>query len=293
MPTFSIITVVYNGISHILETIQSITNQSYDHLEYILIDGASTDGTTEAILEYLHSHTQITYEDKTDTSIYLQAVHLARPTISFKFLSQKDNGIYDAMNKGVALASKEWINFMNCGDEFINPQVIKQISKQDIQSYDVLYGDTKIFFVEKNIYLDRKAHESLHSLWRLFSGFNHQAFFFKTSLHKQYPYSTDYRLASDYNLIYYLFTHHFRFKYLKMPVSIFCTGGSSDRYGFLTLYESLQIALTYNQFPHNLKVYGYYLFGMLKKSIKLYAPSLFIGIILFFLKKQKRKTLAD
>lgn len=291
MPTFSIVTIVYNGISHILETIQSITSQTYGHLEYILIDGASTDGTKEAILHYFHSHAHITHKDQTNTSLYLEATHLARPTISFKFLSQKDSGIYDAMNKGISLASKEWINFMNCGDQFANPDVLEKISQKEIQSYDVLYGDTKIFFAEQKIYLDRKAHENLNSLWRLFSGFNHQAFFFKTSLHKQYLYSTDYKLVSDYDLVYYLFAHDFRFKYLKIPVSIFGTGGSSDLCGFLTLQESLQVALNYNRFPHNLKVYAYYLFGMLKKSIKLYAPSSLVRIILLFLGKiQSKKT---
>lgn len=293
MPTFSIITIVYNGISHILETIESITSQSYGHFEYILIDGASTDGTKEAILHYFHSHTHITHQHQTQTSLYLEATHLARPTISFKFLSQKDHGIYDAMNKGILLASKEWINFMNCGDRFIEADVLEKISQKEIQSYDVLYGDTKVYFTDQKIYLDRKAHEDLKSLWRLFSGFNHQAFFFKTSLHKQHLYSTNYKLVSDYDLVYYLFAHHFRFKYLKMPISIFGTGGSSDLCGFLTLHESLQVALNYNRFPHNLKVYAYYLFGMLKKSIKLYAPASFVKAILLLLTKKQKHSLSD
>lgn len=283
MPTFSIITVVFNGASHILDTMQSVINQRDIQLEYILIDGASTDGTREIILDYLKSQ-NITLEKQTKDSIYIEATH-EQSRICFKFLSQQDKGIYDAMNKGIGYASKEWINFMNCGDKFVHSQVLQDISQQDIQSYDVLYGDTKIFFAEKKIYLHRKAHQNLHSLWKLFSGFNHQAFFFKTTLHQQYPYSTDFKLASDYNLIYSLFANHFQFKYLKMPVSIFCTGGSSDRYGFLTLYESLQIALSFNPFPQSLKVYAYYIFGVLKKSIKLYAPEPLIKIILLLLKR--------
>lgn len=289
MTTFSIVTIVYNDTSHILETIQSTISQTYKHLEYIIIDGWSTDGTKETILKYLHSHTQITHQDKTDTSIYLQAVHLTYPSISFKFLSQKDNGIYDAMNKGISLASKEWINFMNCGDQFVSPDILEKISKEEITNYDVLYGDSKVYFTLQKIYIDRKAHENLNRLWRLFSSFNHQAFFIKTSLHKKRLYNTNYKFAADYNLIYSLFIDHFRFKYLKMPISIFCTGGSSDRYGFLTLYELLQVALTYNRFPHNLKVYGYYLFGMIKKSIKIYSPDLFLKTILLFFKKSKDK----
>lgn len=288
MPTFSIVTIVYNGLSHILETIQSITSQTYGHLEYILIDGASTDGTKEAILEYFQSHALITLEKQTQTSLYLEAVHLTRPTISFKFLSQKDNGIYDAMNKGISLASKEWINFMNCGDRFVNPYVLEKISQQDIFDYDVIYGDTKVYFAIQKIHIYRKASENLNDLWRLFSGFNHQAFFFKTSLHKKFLYSTDYKLVSDYNLIYHLFAHHYRFKYLNLPISIFGTGGSSDLYGFLTLHESLKVALKHNHFPRNLKIYAYYLFGLFKKGVKLYAPNSLMKIILLFLKRGQK-----
>nr|WP_071779299.1 glycosyltransferase family 2 protein [Sulfurimonas hongkongensis] len=92
-PLVSIITVVYNGEEHLEETILSIINQTYEHVEYIIIDGGSTDGTLKIIKKY---------EDAIDY-----------------WVSKKDSGIYDAMNKGIERASGEWINFINAGDRLI------------------------------------------------------------------------------------------------------------------------------------------------------------------------------
>jgi glycosyltransferase involved in cell wall biosynthesis len=92
-PLVSIITVVYNGEKYLEETIQSVINQTYDNVEYIIIDGGSTDGTIDIIKKY---------EDKIDY-----------------WVSEMDKGIYDAMNKGIILVNGKWINFMNAGDRII------------------------------------------------------------------------------------------------------------------------------------------------------------------------------
>lgn len=88
----SIITVVYNGISEIEKTIQSVLNQTYPNIEYIIIDGGSTDGTIDIIKKY---QGQLAY-----------------------WVSEPDEGIYYAMNKGIQKATGEWIHFRNCGDYF-------------------------------------------------------------------------------------------------------------------------------------------------------------------------------
>jgi len=98
----SIITVVKNDASNIKKTIQSVLNQSYSHIQYIIIDGSSTDGTLDIINEF---------KDKIDT-----------------ITSEPDRGIYDAMNKGIHHAQGEWIFFLNSGDVFFNDDVLLNLS---------------------------------------------------------------------------------------------------------------------------------------------------------------------
>jgi len=93
-PLISVVTVVYNGEKHLEQTIKSVLDQGYDNIEYIIIDGGSTDGTLEIIKKY---------EDAIDY-----------------WVSESDGGIYDAMNKAISLATGEWINFMNSGDDFFS-----------------------------------------------------------------------------------------------------------------------------------------------------------------------------
>lgn len=134
-PPVSIVTIVYNDISHILETMDSVINQDYPCIEYILIDGASTDGTKQAIESKITSLARIDrHEEEADKS-YLEATHTKKANFRFKFLSQKDNGIYDAMNKGVDLATGEWCNFMNCGDRFYAQNSVRELFRQFLESY--------------------------------------------------------------------------------------------------------------------------------------------------------------
>ena len=91
-PKISVVTVVYNDVDHIESTIKSVISQTYPHIEYIVIDGGSTDGTVDIIKKYKNS---IAY-----------------------FISEKDNGIYDAMNQGIEYANGKFVCFLNCGDFF-------------------------------------------------------------------------------------------------------------------------------------------------------------------------------
>lgn len=100
-PLISIITVVYNGAKHIEKTISSILEQTYDNVEYIIIDGGSTDGTLDIIKKYQHA---IDY-----------------------WVSEPDNGIYDAMNKGISLATGDYIHLLNSDDSYIGNNVISMV----------------------------------------------------------------------------------------------------------------------------------------------------------------------
>ena len=102
-PLISIITVVYNDIENIEETILSVLSQTYDNIEFIVIDGASNDGTVDVIKKY---------DKKIDY-----------------WISEKDGGIFDAMNKGIKLSKGDYINFMNSGDFFTSPDLVNEVAK--------------------------------------------------------------------------------------------------------------------------------------------------------------------
>ena len=111
----SIVTVTYNSVHNIEETILSVINQTYQNIEYIIIDGGSVDGTMNIVKKYKNSIDYI--------------------------VSEKDNGIYDAMNKGIQIASGKWINFLNSGDTFYNKKVIENISFKNYENHVIIYGN--------------------------------------------------------------------------------------------------------------------------------------------------------
>lgn len=272
MTSFSIITVVFNDATHIKETMDSVINQSYKkNIEYILIDGGSTDDTKEAILECITSCANITKEERGDIRYYLEATHTDYPTLTFKFLSEKDRGIYDAMNKGIALATKEWINFMNCGDRFYNLEVLEKVANENITECDVVYGDTEIDY--KTFKRLVKSPSNPHKLHMMFQGFCHQSFFIRSSIHKEHLFDQSLKIASDYNTILDLYIKHFRFKKLNLTISSFSSGGINDEVGIECTKEVYHIAIT--------KAHGhpsvilqihlfYYPYTIIKRHIKKY-----------------------
>lgn len=118
-PVISVVTVVYNDCVNIENTIKSVINQSYKNIEYIIQDGGSTDGTLELINKYNEQITSIE--------------------------SNKDNGIYDAMNKAVTKASGDYVIFMNCGDEFSTNTTLEDVANGIDDNIDVIYGHTILF----------------------------------------------------------------------------------------------------------------------------------------------------
>lgn len=117
-PLISVVTVVFNDIENLQRTIESIASQTYQNVEHIVIDGGSIDGT----LEIIKANLSIDY-----------------------WLSEKDGGIYDAMNKGVKVATGEWINFMNSGDVFFSDSVLSDVfNNVDLGVSDLIYGDVEI-----------------------------------------------------------------------------------------------------------------------------------------------------
>ena len=114
----SVITVVFNDVANIRATMESFFSQTWEDKEYIVIDGGSTDGTVDIIKEYA------------DKLAY--------------WCSEKDNGIYDAMNKGIVHATGDWINILNCGDYYATKNALKEAisSTTDIDEISVIYGNS-------------------------------------------------------------------------------------------------------------------------------------------------------
>lgn len=170
-PLISVITVVLNGEQYLEETIRSVVNQSYNNVEYIIIDGGSTDKTLDIIRQY---------EDKIDY-----------------WVSEKDGGIYDAMNKGVLLSTGEWVNFMNCGDRFYSDDIVNYIFTKNICS-DFLYGDVELRYPTFSVI--RKS-KSLSLIWQGMA-FSHQSLFTRRKWHNKHPFEIyKYDVASDYDFI--------------------------------------------------------------------------------------------
>lgn len=187
MVKFSIITVCYNAESCIEETIKSIIDQNYKNYEYIVVDGASEDNTVNIIKQY---------------SSYIT-----------KWVSEPDNGIYDAMNKGISMASGEWINFMNAGDVFADNNVLRSISSQMMDA-DIVYGDTMLIYsIGKIIQKPYPLEEITNKMV-----FGHQATFVKGTYHKKNIFDTSFKSAADFKFLRDSYINGARFQYIPVTV---------------------------------------------------------------------------
>lgn len=197
-PLISIITVSFNSAKTIEKTIESVINQTYKNIEYIIIDGGSTDGTLDIINKY---------KDK----------------ISY-FISEKDGGIYDAMNKGSKIAKGEYLNFMNSDDYFFSDSSIEECIPHLGGINDIVYGDVEVRY-EKFKFIKRKL--SPKYLWA--APANHQSSFIKRETMLNYGYNVSNNIVADYE--FFLNVYYNKGKVLKINKTIasFSTGGYSQQ----------------------------------------------------------------
>lgn len=251
-PLISIITVVFNGEKYLEETIQSVIDQTYDNIEYIIIDGGSNDRTIDIIKKY---------EDKIDY-----------------WVSERDKGIYDAMNKGIDLASGDWINFMNAGDKFYQINIIFKIFDNNLydKNINILYGDVEINYGEFN------RIEIAKSIKYFYKGmpFSHQSTFINSQFHKKNKYSLKYNIAGDFDFFFKAYNNKINFKYIKGIVSIMDVEGLSDGNRFKSI---LQRHIIVNELDHKFKNDLYYIYlyidQFLRKLMKFILPSVIINKI--------------
>ncbi|WP_432748534.1 glycosyltransferase family 2 protein [Pectinatus frisingensis] len=185
----SIITVSYNAVKTIEQTIQSVLKQTYDNIEYIIIDGGSTDGTVDVIKKY---------EDK--------IAH---------WVSEPDDGIYDAMNKGIDAASGDYVYFLNDGDHFYNKNTIQMFfgKLRDTGLY-IFCG--RIIQTDYNLLLMRRYGCKL-SCSQILEGYMppHQGMFIPVSLAKKYKFDTTYKIAADFDLLTRLLANKIKIKFFE------------------------------------------------------------------------------
>jgi len=202
----SIITVVRNNEETIKDAIDSVLSQTYDNREYIIIDGASTDGTVEIIRSY---------GDKIS-----------------KFVSESDKGIYEGMNKGLKEATGDIIGILNSDDFYANEQIIENIVKiMEESSVDSCYGDI--------LYVDRSNLDKIVRVWKA-GNFDrtkfrygwmppHPSFFCKRVIFEKYGYmNTDFPLAADYELMLrFLYKYNVSTVYIPEVIVKMRAGGTS------------------------------------------------------------------
>ena len=175
-PKFSVITVTYNAAAVLEDTIQSVISQTYHHVEYIIVDGGSTDGTLDII-----GH----YRDRIATVV-----------------SEPDKGLYDAMNKGMHLATGDYLCFLNAGDSFHEDDTLQSIAHSLTGSAlpDVIYGQTALVDNEGHFVRMRRLSAPERLDWKSFRQgmlVCHQAFFAKRTLAE--PYDLRYRFSADFD----------------------------------------------------------------------------------------------
>lgn len=189
----SIITVVLNGVNSIEDTIKSVISQAYANIEYIVIDGGSVDGTVSIVQKY---------SDK----------------ISY-WISEKDDGLYYAMNKGLEIANGDYVYFLNSGDLLLK-EVIKEIADCLCKAQpDVLYGN----IVHKKLGKIMPLPLSVF-YWRM--PMYHQAVFVKRNIIGRFD--TSFRISSDYKLMYGLYRDGYDFLYIPIDIAFYEGDGISD-----------------------------------------------------------------
>ncbi len=222
MPLYTIITVTYNAEDKLVKTLESVYKQTCTDYEYILIDGCSNDNTICIISE----HQEI----------------FCKKNIEYKYVTETDLGVYDAMNKGIALAKGQWIYFLNAGDVLYSDDTLEVIKRaiNENDNADIIYGDT-IEFKHNGLCRNKKAlalNEIVNDM-----PFCHQSCVTKKNLLIETPFELEYKICSDYDFFMNCFQNGNCFQYIETPLSRYEFGGlsSCEKHEIQLLRERLEI----------------------------------------------------
>jgi glycosyltransferase involved in cell wall biosynthesis len=226
-PLVSIVTVVFNGEKHLVQTIESVIGQTYPHIEYIIIDGGSSDGSVGIIKSYQH---KLSY-----------------------WVSENDKGISDAFNKGIAKCSGDIVGIINADDWYETDAVEKVV--RAISNHDVAYGDLSYWKEGKKEMTVKGDHHFLKNEMTL----NHPTVFVKRNCYTKWGmFSLDYKYAMDYDFLIRVLINHGTFAYVPGVLANMRWEGLSDTYWKKACEELLNIKGKYfpeRKFIHRLYYY--------------------------------------
>ncbi|WP_165253261.1 glycosyltransferase family 2 protein [Adlercreutzia sp. ZJ304] len=208
MPLLSIVVVTLNASSALRLTGESICCQDFDNFECIFVDGKSIDDTVIKLKEISAS--------------------LSQKGITAELISEKDNGIYDAMNKGINLTRGKWLYFLNAGDCLWNSNTLSRVcAVLKTTSSEIVYGDIGIASKDATRCVDVRKAEPLKNI-KTRMPFCHQASFIRSDLLKAGGYNCNYRIAADYEFFLSVYLDSRSFEYLDFPIAIFDRTGLSS-----------------------------------------------------------------
>ena len=240
-PLITVITVVFNGENVLEDTIVSVINQNYDNVDYIIIDGDSSDATLDVIRKYEYA---IDY-----------------------WISEKDNGIYDAMNKGIMTSQGQFINFINAGDCYFNHNVLSILPLDS--SAKVIYGNIKyqsgktfVSEFDKRMFVKNTLH--------------HQATFYSIDLYKNLGlFDTDFKILADYDFNLKVLRSHVYSKKVPFYIAVCSDYGVSDIPKLINYHEEAIIRLKNNYwiglFLYNYSYFRYFIKKLTRSFSYLYS----------------------
>ena len=243
-PKVSVITVVFNGENIIEKTMQSVFAQTYPHIEYIIVDGKSTDNTLQIIEKY-----------KEKISV---------------LISEKDNGLYDAMNKGLAVATGDYVWFMNGGDQINDFDVLTNVFAQNIES-DIFYSDTNLIDEEGKYLslLSEIGHNNApanltHKSMQRGMVVCHQSFIARRNITS--PFNLNYKISADIDWVIKCLKRSKKNHKLNFCLSKFMTGGVSSKNRWPAVRERFVLFNEHFGTARNLYNHIFVLLRVIKKA---------------------------
>ncbi len=234
--TCSIITITYNNLAGLRKTAESVAAQTYRDMEWIVVDGASTDGTREWLSEMNHEELGMKNESQKD--------NLQIPKFSnLQILSEPDRGVYDAQNKGIGLAKGDFCFFLNAGDTFCEADVVERMMA-DCEGADIVYGNELVVDAEGRVVECCKGVENPSFVDLYNSCMKHQATFIRRSLFDRYGnYDSTMRICADFDWFFRVIAFHdeVRLLYRDVDVAYFENTGLSYHSPDLCACERKQI----------------------------------------------------